>query len=867
LLALLVALSLPLAAVSRHEELPAQDKTATLRVVIVTDAKPGLATRHGLKQLKAALKAKGVAISETADPQAKDQLVIYAGLGKGSEPTASMLSSANIAAPDGAESFVVHNAVQKEGKRLLIAGGDDRGLMYGLLDVAERIGWAQGDGSDPLQYVRDVREKPDLSERGMSCHAMQQAYFESRLFNEDYWDRYFTMLARNRFNAYVMIFGYENAGYLAPPYPYFCDVDGFPDVQVVGWSKDQQERYLNALNRVIRQAHEHGIRFSVGIWDHIYRGGVQTGGAKESKAGRPGTVTGVTEKNLVPYTRKAFATLMQKLPELDGVQFRMHDESGLKAGAEMRQFWTSIFEDLQKSGRKLKFELRAKAMPDDIIDAAVNSGIDFRLSTRYWAEQMGLPFHPTHINRQNQIDRRHSYADLLKYPKRYSMLWQLWTGGTTRILLWGDPEYARRFAETSHLYDGDGFTVYEPLTTKMASHQHLQKPVEILNAPYRYYEYEFERYWHFFQCFGRIGYSPKTSPEVWTKEFERRFGKDAAPHVEAALHKASQILPRINAAIFPYNNFPTTYGWAEKQRKGDLPQYAKADVSDTQLFLTMDEAAKLMLEGGESAKVWPQQTSKWFRSTATDVKDSIKQAEQKIGNHKNKEFVSTMTDLKILSCLAEYHAARLLAGIHYAFYKRAMDPNHLDWAIGHENIAIAAWTELVKAAGDVYADDLSMGRADAGLSGHWKDELVALRNGLAALKKERENAKAPEVKNQPIPTRSKFDDPAPEVTHSRGTTAQPGKPLSIKAKVSDKSGGVKWARVLYRNVNQKEDYKVLPMKAVGKDEYEAVIPGEAITPTWDIMYLIEVMGNAGNGRIYPDFEKETPYAIVRVERP
>ena len=62
-------------------------------------------------------------------------------------------------------------------------------------------------------------------------------------------------------------------------------------------------------------------------------------------------------------------------------------------------------------------------------------------------EQMGLPFHPTHINTQDQQNRRHSYADLLRYPQSYKMHWRLWNGGTARVLLWGDPEYARRFVE------------------------------------------------------------------------------------------------------------------------------------------------------------------------------------------------------------------------------------------------------------------------------------------------------------------------------------------------------------------------------------------------------------------------------------
>ena len=58
----------------------------------------------------------------------------------------------------------------------------------------------------------------------------------------------------------------------------------------------------------------------------------------------------------------------------------------------------------------------------------------------------------------------------------------------------------------------------------------------------------------------------------------------------------------------------------------------------------------------------------------------------------------------------------------------------------------------------------------------------------------------------------------------------------------------------------------LNMLPTGKgDEYEATIPGEDIDPHFDFMYLFEVMDNAGNGRIYPDLSKETPYTVVKVE--
>ena len=51
-----------------------------------------------------------------------------------------------------------------------------------------------------------------------------------------------------------------------------------------------------------------------------------------------------------------------------------------------------------------------------------------------------------------------------------------------------------------------------------------------------------------------------------------------------------------------------------------------------------------------------------------------------------------------------------------------------------------------------------------------------------------------------------------------------------------------------------------------KDTYTTIVPAEQINPEWDFMYLIEVMDKNGNGKIYPDLNKETPYKIVKLGR-
>ncbi|CAN5836087.1 hypothetical protein BH24BAC1_BH24BAC1_17110 [soil metagenome] len=587
---------------------------------IVTDVAPGASVSHGLAKLTDALRAQNIPFEKVGSLQeARGESVLVTGLSSGEGAAAGMLKAGGRTVPAEAEALTIWKTDWRKKPVWVVGGFDDRGLMYALLDVAERISWGTG-GKSPLSEVREITEQPAVSERAVSIYTMNRAYWESRFYDEAYWARYLDLLAQNRFNTLAVIFGYENGGFLAPAYPYFFDVEEFPGVRMVGITAQEQQRNLAAFNRLISMAHERGIRFTVGIWDHIYLGGVQGGGIPGTKdaPNQPehGLVWGVTSDNLTSYNKTALAKFIKLVPDLDAIQFRMHNESGLKHD-EQDAFWLDVFRMVKNTAPDLRLDLRAKELPESVIQSALDVGVNFRITTKYWMEQMGMPYHPTKVNPEKS-PIRHSYAAMLRYSQQYKMHWRLWNGGTTRILLWGDPEYARRFAESTHLYDGDGFEVNEPLATKMEAQPHDAKPFELLKPQYRYYDYEFERYWHFFQVFGRIGYNPETSPEVWKKEFERRFGKEAAPLLEAALHQASWVLPRIITSSYPYSLFPTTRGWAEKQRLGDLPVFARAQLSDLQQFATFDEEAQLLIEGGETAKMLPSTNSRWFEQTSTD---------------------------------------------------------------------------------------------------------------------------------------------------------------------------------------------------------------------------------------------------------
>jgi len=150
--------------------------------------------------------------------------------------------------------------------------------------------------------------------------------------------------------------------------------------------------------------------------------------------------------------------------------------------------------------------------------------------------------------------------------------------------------------------------------------------------------------------------------------------------------------------------------------------------------------------------------------------------------------------------------------------------------------------------------------------------LISLRNGLDKLKEQREILlqSTPEgslsVKHISI-SKIKPSNDLPIISHCPITIAPVDKPLKIIAEAKSLSG-IKWVRLRYRSITQLQDFQTIEMAQTGKgDFYEAIVPSEHLDPKWDFMYLIEAMGNNGNGKIYPDLEKETPYIVVKLERP
>ena len=89
-----------------------------------------------------------------------------------------------------------------------ITAADERGAMYGLLEAADQIRRAG--------RIEPSSGRPATPLRGVRIFLHNQEMDADWYYSHEHWDAYFSMLARNRFNRFNLVFAHQT-NYLAPP--------------------------------------------------------------------------------------------------------------------------------------------------------------------------------------------------------------------------------------------------------------------------------------------------------------------------------------------------------------------------------------------------------------------------------------------------------------------------------------------------------------------------------------------------------------------------------------------------------------------------------------------------------------------------
>jgi len=209
--------------------------------------------------------------------------------------------------------------------------------------------------------------------------------------------------------------------------------------------------------------------------------------------------------------------------------------------------------------------------------------------------------------------------------------------------------------------------------------------------------------------------------------------------------------------------------------------------------------------------------------------------------------------MKILAHLAEYHSRRALAGTHWALFSRSGDVSSLDMAIHHEKWAIRAWKSIVESAGDVYCDDLMMGRRGSDLSGHWRDELVKLENGLEKLVQQRKAFQPKLTDDNPVIAHVPDRRMSPNLVNTVVLFA-----TTIRATISGKRP-IDQARIAYRIGSGDWQYKEMTPEEKGPYVYTAVTPTSMAVE--GMSYFIEAVDQSGARTTFPAAGEDDPIVV------
>ncbi|WP_157493607.1 hypothetical protein [Draconibacterium sediminis] len=431
--------------------------------------------------------------------------------------------------------------IQKKNRKIVVSGGDDIGLMYGGLELAEII--AVEDRIPEL--AETISGKPHIKKRGLKFNipldirtpsyqdagdAAQNNIVE--MWNIDFWKAYLDMMAKNRYNVLTL--------WNPHPFPSMIKMENYPDVALenvcgtsfpldtertdepdatfiagCGVSKDVLDNLIvlkeltidekiQFWRAVMKYAKDRGVEVYFITWN-IWMNGLAPPGwyrNQENKKGDEGKY-GVNNDQgnplTITYLREAVKEFILTYPDLAGI--------GTTAGENM--------EDRNDEFDREKWLWNSYGQ--GVLDAKeLQPEREIKFIHRYWQSGVDkivddfMSKYPDEINLSFKYARARMYATpkpewANEYIKEYRAFgfksWWNIRNDDIFHFRWGDPGYVSEFMKNlpeeeltaGYFMGSDGYVWGREFISK-----HPKNPREL----------EIDKHWYNFMLWGRMGYNP-----------------------------------------------------------------------------------------------------------------------------------------------------------------------------------------------------------------------------------------------------------------------------------------------------------------------------------------------------------------------
>jgi len=567
----------------------------------------------------------------------------------------------NIASVGPPESFEISF---KSGS-VAVKGTDPNGAMYGALELAERI---RRRGAAALTGG-PITGRPFLRDRGWNLfltlpwdYGRNNTDYDPKALNDParwwfqndkFWQTLFDQMARARLNWLDLHGSWDVSVTDAPNlYAYFIQSERFPKVGVAAEIKAAN---LERLNKIIRMAHERGVRVSLMAYEARFRTPHAPDPYPENEA------------DLYAYTREVVEKMIRQAPALDAIGFRIGESGHGEA------FFNCYLEAVKNSGRDIPLITRSWLARKSRVVPLAKASKDFTVEIKYNGEQWGAPYMVMGGRMAGWYS--YSFEDYLSdsgsagaarlwpgnpaaggesWPSQpYKIVWQVRANGTHRILPVYNPAWVRRAVRSMLLGTASGFTV-EGLETYYPKSPRYY----LANLEDAYCDWTHERDWMYLTTWGRLGYDPDVPDSAFEALLAEKLGP-AAARLSEYWTAASRI---VSTAFSAFSLGPDHRNHAiELEWGGDIAAYLAAEPFDSHVFKSVKESLAEAETRTPDGRISPPETAARLEADAALAAKAADISAESVPPQERKR----LKELKIVcgqaSYLGRYYAERLMA--------------------------------------------------------------------------------------------------------------------------------------------------------------------------------------------------------------
>ena len=284
--------------------------TAQAESVSVVCPQPTPQCAYGARKLSAALAERGFTlVSERTDPGRKVVLAV----------TQDHLKP---------EEF----SIAPKARVIAITGGDNRGMIYGALALAEMFR-----NGTRFEAVTATHARPSLEFRAIKYNVPWSTYRPSSALSQHYatardlkyWEAFLDMMVENRFNTITL--------WNLDPFTYMVRTKNFPEASP--WSESELAQWQHLYHEIFRMAKERGLDTYIVFWSiFVSRQLAEAHGVAKENYYPYYYGSGDTSPIVRQYLRESVKQTLEEYPDLDGLGVS-HGEGMGGMTPSQRQQW------------------------------------------------------------------------------------------------------------------------------------------------------------------------------------------------------------------------------------------------------------------------------------------------------------------------------------------------------------------------------------------------------------------------------------------------------------------------------------------------------------------------------------------------